>query len=72
MIADAKGLAVVGALLEGKAGAVVPKVGLLPKGVEAEAKGFENGVEFCTSGAPNTLAGCSEAKTVLVNWNEQE
>lgn len=71
MIADAKGLAVVGALLEDKAGAVEPKAGLLPKGV-AEAKGFENGVDFCTSGAPNMLAGCSEAKTVLVNWNEQE
>lgn len=70
-MADAKGLAVLGASLEGKAGAVEPKVGLLPKGVEAEAKGFENGVGFCTSGAPNGLAGCSEAITVLVNGYEQ-
>lgn len=67
MTADAKGLAVEGVLLEDKVGAAEPKVGLLPKGVDAEAKGFENEVAFCPPGAPNMLVVCSEARTELVN-----
>lgn len=69
---DAKGFAAVDTLLKDSAGTAELEVGLLLKGVEAEAKGFENGLDFCPSGAPKVLVVCSEAKTVLVNWNEQE
>lgn len=68
--ADAKGFVVADELLEENASGTEPRAESLPKeDVEAEAKGFEGGTDFCPVGAPNTLGVCSDAKPGLVNRN---
>lgn len=67
VIAGAKGLLDAGVLLVEKGGGTELEAEELPNGVDIDEKGLAKGAGFCPPGAPNTLGGCSEARSGLVN-----